>query len=55
MLDPATDYGAHWHERRDADRDRQDAKADRTASRNDRNALAGSDVDDGPDSDTDPV
>ena len=36
MLDPKSEYGAHWPERRYAAGDRRHAKDDRTASRDDR-------------------
>ena len=36
MLDPKSEYGAHWPERRHAAGDRKHAKDDRTASRDDR-------------------
>ena len=36
MLDPKSEYGAHWPERRAAAGDRRHAKDDRTASRDDR-------------------
>ena len=36
MLDPKSEYGAHWPERRHAAADRRHAKGDRTASRDDR-------------------
>ena len=36
MMDPKSEYGAHWPERRHAAADRRHAKGDRTASRDDR-------------------
>ncbi len=36
MMDPQSEYGAHWPERRHAAADRRHAKDDRTASRDDR-------------------
>lgn len=39
MMDPNSDYGAHWPERRNAGLDRGHAKDDRRASRGDRVAL----------------
>jgi uncharacterized protein (DUF3084 family) len=44
MLDPNSEYGAHWPERRNAGLDRGHAKEDRTASRGDRVALTENDV-----------
>ena len=44
LLDPTSDYGAHWPKRRNAQLDRTHAKGDRTASRDDRNALTEEDV-----------
>jgi hypothetical protein len=44
MLDPESEYGAHWPERRNAGLDRGHAKDDRTASHDDRIALTDGDV-----------
>jgi hypothetical protein len=39
MMDPKSEYGAHWPERRYAAGDRRHAKDDRTASRDDRHIM----------------
>jgi hypothetical protein len=39
MLDPSSEYGAYWPERRHAAGDRRHAKDDRTASRDDRLSM----------------
>lgn len=48
LVDPTSDYVAHWPERRNAGLDRGHAKDDRTASHGDRVALT-----EGSDDDTD--
>jgi uncharacterized protein (DUF3084 family) len=49
MLDPTSEYGAHWPERRHAHLDRVHAQGDRRASRQDLNTVTEGDVE--PDTD----
>lgn len=57
LLDPTSDYGAHWTERRQAALDRARAEQDRAAAREDRRRLmqgdSGNATDGDPDSDDD--